>query len=121
MNDYVYQSPIDKGYKQFKLTKKEHNKLFKRRKKKWCDRYEYYYNDRAIILRRFCNLQGIIFEIILFPVHLLLHGLFNFKEIIREYRGLFNQKKYGSFSSDYVHKGSNTYREVMRIVNKKEK
>lgn len=121
MTKYNYVSPLEQGYKQFKLTRKQHNKLFKRRKKKWYDKYEYYYDEYAVMLHKFRNLQGIIFQTIIFPVYLLLYGLFHFKEIIREYKGLYNQKKYGSFSSDYAYKGSNTYREVMKIINQKEK
>ena len=42
--NYTYKSPIDSGYTQFKLTKKQHNALFKYRQIKWQDGYEYYYS-----------------------------------------------------------------------------
>lgn len=31
MSKYVYNNPLDDGYKKFKLTKQQHNKLFKYR------------------------------------------------------------------------------------------
>lgn len=116
MNKYTYENPLDKGYKQFKLTKQQHNKIFKYRQLKWFDKYEYYYNNHTIIIHRFCNLKGIIINTLLFPVYILTHGLLNFKELLREFKELYNQKKYGSFTSDCVYKRSKTYDEIMKII-----
>lgn len=116
MSDYIYQNPIDLGYKQFKLTKQQHNKLFKYRQLKWNNKYEYYYNENTIILHRFCNMQGIILNTLLFPIYVLLHGFVNFKELLNEFKRMYNQKKYGSFISDHVSKGSNIYKEIMKII-----
>jgi hypothetical protein len=117
MNDYVYKDPLENGYKQFKLTKKQHNKLFKHRQMKWYDKYEYYYNDKEVVLHKFISWKGVIFETIMFPINLLINGLGNFKEIVDTYKKLYNQKEHGYFSSDNAYRGSDTYNKVMEVLN----
>ena len=113
---YTYEDPLKRGHKQFKLTKKQHNELFPRRKIRWTDKYEYYYNEYHVILHRFTNIQTKILLTILFPVMLIAHGIVNFKELIREYKRLYKEKKYGSFVSDHISKGTSKYDEIMRII-----
>lgn len=117
MSKYIYKDPLKNGYKQFKLTKKQHNKLFKYRQIKWYDRYKYYYNENEVILHKFVNWKGVIFETILFPVNLLLNGIYNFKELINSYKRLYNQKKTGYFSGDNVYKGTDLYNKILKEVN----
>jgi len=100
-NNYEYKNPIDQGYKQFHLTKSQHNKLFEHRQIKWHDKYEYYYNDKEIIMHNYNNWKS------------------NIKETISDYKELFNQKKYGSFVSDSVYKDKNKeclYEEIMKVI-----
>jgi len=118
MSNYKYKNPLDDGYKQFKLTKKQHNKLFKYRQIKWCDRYEYYYNEQEIIMHRYVNLMAIIIETLLFPIYVLLHGFVNIKELNKEYKEIFNQKKYGAFVGDSISRESDTYQKVIDVINK---
>jgi len=120
MSDYIYTNPLDEGYKQFKLTKKQHNELFQYRQIQWRDKYEYYYNENHIIMHKFVNLPSKILITILFPIFLLIYGIGNFKELIEEMKRGYNQKKYGSFTGDDIYKGSTTYNKVMEIINKKE-
>ena len=118
MSDYVYRNPLDNGYKQFKLTKQQHNKLFKYRQIKWCDKYEYYYKDNRILIHKFGNWKLIILQTVLFPFNVLYAGFSNFKELIDEYKSMYNQKKYGSFVADSVGKSSKIYDEIMEIIQK---
>jgi len=118
MSNYIYTNPLDKGYKQFKLTKKQHNKLFKYRQMRWCDKYEYYYNGNEILIHKFINLPTKILATILFPFYLLFYGMGNFKELIKEMKSGYNQKKYGAFSVDSTTNGSNTYKAIMQLINK---
>jgi len=115
-SNYIYKNPLDKGYKQFYLTKKQHNKLFEYRQIKWHDKYEYYYNDKHILLHKFCNWKGILFTTIILPVIVLYEGVSNFKEIMIEYKELFNQKKCGSFSGDDIWNGTDMYNKVMKVI-----
>lgn len=116
MSKYVYKNPIEQGYIKFKLTKKQHNQLFKYRQIKWCDKYEYYYNEHYVILHKFYNKKSIILATILFPIWVLLNGLVNIKETWIELIKLYNQKKYGSFGGDDVSNGSETYDKIMKII-----
>nr|WP_145401713.1 hypothetical protein [Paenibacillus xylanexedens] len=101
---YTYRNPVERGYKRFKLSKKQHNYLFPKRKMKWNTRYEYYYNDERVIMQRFTSFTAIVVTTILFPVLILFAGLSNFKEAITEMKWLFNEKKYGKFSEDWINR-----------------
>lgn len=102
---YTYDDPLDRGYKQFKLTKKQHNKLFPKRKIKWNTRYEYYFNKDRVILQRFTSYKAIILTTVMFPVLILFAGLYNIKEAITELKCMYNEKKYGKFSEEWITKG----------------
>jgi hypothetical protein len=113
---YQYKNPLDLGYTKFALSKKQHNELFPKRKMLWHDRYEYYYNEKMIMLHRFTNWKGILVNTVLFPLSVLLHGVIHFKEIWRELYRQFHQKETGDFISEHVHHQSQTYQDVMKIV-----
>jgi hypothetical protein len=117
MSEYKYSNPIDKGYIKFKLTKKQHNEIFKNRKLKWNGRCEYYYNDKQIIIHTFTNWKAILLSTILLPVFILLHGLTNIKEIWKELLELYNQKETGSFVSEHVWRKESRYEQIMNIIN----
>jgi len=58
MNNYIYKNPLENGYKQFKLTRKQHNKLFKHIKFKWSlspridlSRSDFNINDNWLIVK----------------------------------------------------------------------
>jgi hypothetical protein len=116
MSKYQYKNPIDQGYKQFNLTKKQHNELFPYRKKTWLVKYEYYYNQYEILLHKFATIPAIILETLLFPVNVLICGLADIKDLIKDVKGLYRPKKYGSFVGDSVYKGSEAYEKIMQII-----
>ena len=118
-SNYIYKNPLDEGYKQFYLTKKQNNKIFKNRQIKLCNKYEYYYNDNCILVHKFCNWKGIIANTILLPIVILVEGIGDFKEIMIEYKELYNQKKCGSFIQDNIYKDSNLFNEVIKVIKEK--
>ena len=113
---YVYKNPLDEGYKKFKLTKKQHNQLFKHRQIMWFDKYEYYINEHEVLLHKFYNWKVIILNTIFFPIVVLLNGIVNFKECCIEMKKLYNQKKYGYFISDYIYSGTETYEQIKNLI-----
>lgn len=117
MNNYIYENPLKIGYKQFKLTKKQHNSLFKYRQIKWFDKYEYYYNNNEIILHQFYNRKAIVLRVILFPINTLLNGLINIKEVWQDTKELFKQKETGSFIGNSISSGTNLYNKVLKEAN----
>jgi hypothetical protein len=119
MSEYKYINPIDQGYTRFKLTKKQHNEIFKNRKLKWNGRCEYYYNDKQIIIHTFTNWKAILLTTILLPMFILLNGIANIKEIWEELLELYNQKETGSFISDFVSKTDPKYNQIMDIIKSK--
>ena len=114
MSNYIYINLLDKGYKQFKLTSKQHNSFFKYRKKKWYHRYEYYYNDKQIILHRFSTIPVIILETLLFPIHIFMVG---FSEAKSTVGSLYNEKERGHFVSDNISYKSELYSQIVEIIN----
>lgn len=119
MSKYKYIDPISMGYFQFKLTKKQHNDLFKYRKIRWFDRYEYYYNENSIILHKFVNKKTVLMFTLWLPIFMILGGMMNAKEIWKELMGLYRQKENGSFSSDSIPKNSSKYEQLMSIIKNK--
>lgn len=113
---YIYKSPLDSGHIQFALTKKQHNELFPKRQVKWGDRYEYYYNDYHILLHCFSNWKVKILGTLLFPVNILVFGVANYKEILNEYKRMYNEKKHGSFVENHVSSGTEKYDEIMKLI-----
>lgn len=112
----TYSDPKDRGFKQFRITRQQHNALFKQRQLKWSHRYEYYYNEDMILLHGFMNPLGVALNILLFPVLLLIHGLSNTKEVAKELKKMLNQKKYIQYIVDTVPKGSEMYDKIMEII-----
>lgn len=106
---YKYESPLDKGYKRFYLTTKEHNNFFPNRRKTWVNKFEYYISGSNIELHKFLSFRAICFNLIIFPLVVIIEGLGNFKEICRDYRKMLDEKKYGYFSSDYVSSKAGIY------------
>lgn len=117
MSDYIYKNPIDNGYTQFKLSKKQHNQLFEYRQIKWYDRYEYYYNDKLVEIHKFCNNAFIIVSTLLFPFAVLFYGIGNIKKCWHDFKELYHQKRTGSFSSDNINYKSEKYKKIMEIIN----
>lgn len=115
MEKYKYVDPVENGYKQFKLTKKQHNELFKYRKITWADKYDYYDNGNHILIHKFINWKGVLYCTLTVPVAVLLNGVVNFKEILKELKELYNQKESGSFSSDIVQ--GDRYEKLMKMIN----
>jgi hypothetical protein len=115
-SEYVYKNPVDNGYKKFKLSKKQHNQLFKHRQIRWIDRYEYYYNDKHVLLHKFYSPLVVILNTLLFPVTVLLNGIVHFKECWKDLKSTYHQKKSGSFVSDNIWCSSETYDKIMDII-----
>ncbi|QSF43388.1 hypothetical protein [Paenibacillus tianjinensis] len=119
MSDYTYRSPTEYGYTRFKLSRKQHKELFPRRVLRWNQKCEYYYNDNNVLIHYFSNHLCIILTTVLFPILILFAGLSHFKEAIKEMKELYNEKKYGSFSTDHISKcnrGKNKYDEIMNYI-----
>lgn len=121
MNKYVYSNPEENGFTKFKLSKKQHNSLFKYRQIKWSDKYEYYYNENMIVIHNFVNWKGIFATTLLFPILVLLEGVVNFKKMLKELRELYNQKKYGQYSCDHVRRNSELYNNILEIIKNHQK
>ncbi|QWU14232.1 hypothetical protein SAMN04487895_101522 [Paenibacillus sophorae] len=113
---YKYDNLLDIGYKQIYLTKNQHNSIIKRRKKNWKNRYEYYLNDDRVIMQEFSSKRLITLNILLYPVLVLMAGLSNFKELNRDLKRLFNEKKCGSFSEDWISKNTEQYKEIIVLI-----
>ena len=105
---YEYNCPTDDGYEQFKISRKEQNRIFKYRKAVWSCNYEFYIKDKTILMYKIPNLFGCIVSTLLFPLGLLLEGLANYKETYRDMIvKVWYCKKYGNFSSDAIYKRDN--------------
>lgn len=113
---YTYENPVDHGYKRFKLSRKDHNNLFPNRKISFLSqlrfKYEYYYSDSFIKIQKFITIPYIMLATVLAPIAFIFYGIANFKELVNEYKRVYNQKKYGSFMSDTIWSTSSVYKTI---------
>ena len=103
---YEYQCPTTKGYKRIKVSKAQHNSVFKYGKrtllKSLVQKQEYYDNGNQIIVQHLPTLITKILCVVLLPVNLLFYGVGNLDELIKDTKRIIQPKKYGSFSSDVI-------------------
>lgn len=103
---YEYQCPTAKGYKRIKVSKAQHNSVFKYRKrtllKSLVHRQEYYDNGNQIIVQHLPTLITKILCVVLLPVNLLFYGVGNLDELMKDTKRIIQPKKHGSFSSDVI-------------------
>lgn len=111
--EYVYKDPVKNGFDKFYLKKKDHNNIFKNRKRTWKIHYEYYINDNQILMHQFPSFLAIVVSLIFYPFGFFVHGFANYKEINGEYKALLNPKKYGNFRSDTISKETDLFKKIM--------
>jgi hypothetical protein len=83
---------------------------------KWHNRFEYYLSDTDFLIHRFVSLPAIALNTALFPIALLAYGVANFKEVWRDHAKTVREKHYGSFCSDKVWAGSESFAEIVKAV-----
>lgn len=109
MPKYVYVDPVVNGFTKVHFTKREHNELFPNRKIDIFSRYDYYISHQKLILHRTTSRKWTAVITIGFPLVAVGYGIFNLRELLNEYRELYNQKRLGSFLSDECWSNSDTY------------
>jgi hypothetical protein len=121
MSNYKYICPTEKGFTRVYITRKQHKELLPTRKLGIFHKYEYYLSDDAYQIDRVVSKIGICIHIVAFPFYIPYIGLRNFKELIKEYKEIFNQKELGKFSSDkgFKREGCNFYRNFCIAANYK--
>ena len=113
-NKYKYENPLDLGYKSFKLTRKQHNAIFEHRQIRWFDKYEYYYDDKQIILHKFYSFSAVILSTVAFPIGIFINGYSEAKDDLSR---MWHQKERGSFISDPVRYKTTKYNKIIDIIN----
>lgn len=117
---YLYECPTKKWYKRFKITNKQQNSLFKYRQSKFFIRYEYYMNDKEILMYQIPTLFACVLSTLLFPIGLpiglLLEGVVHYKDAYKiMVADMWKCKENGAFSSDRVYKGR-TYDSLIKCA-----
>lgn len=117
MSDYKYISPLDKGYKRLKLSKKTIQSFLSRRKFKWYSKIELYYHIEKdqFIMHESRNWLFIVLVSLLMPFIILL-SLKDSPEAMKEYFQLWNQKKHGTHRSDYIYRDTDLYKKIMTHI-----
>lgn len=116
MKKYQYTDPVDNGFTKIKLTRQHHKQVFKNRPLSIFHHYDYYISDDKLILHRTTSLFWKTVVTIGFPVVALGYGIFNLKELLKEYHELYNQKRLGHFSADQCWSNTETYQLVAFIA-----
>lgn len=102
---YTYIDPITKGFKKIKVSKENHNKVFKYRKRTFIkdlmNTTEYYENDKCIQIQCVPSLFGKILLLFISPLLILFYGVAN-KKVYTDIKRMLFAKKYGAFTTDCI-------------------
>lgn len=102
----------------FYMSKKEHNRLFPRRKRRWFRSYKYYMSSYKIELRTYLNIFGKIINTIFVPVAIIMEGLNSTPEILKDCYKTWFQEKTKTYVCDYATCGSDVYKEIKTVLEK---
>lgn len=104
--EYKYVNQQSQGLTKIKVTQENHNKVFTYRKRTFFKsifwKYEYFADDKKIRVENIPTVLTKILVIMLFPLHLILYGISNYKDVLIDTKKLLNARKYGAFTSDIV-------------------
>ena len=113
MGDYNKNVELEEiGYTKFYLTKKQHNSFFIHRQI-WYDKYEYYFNEKEIILHRYYSLLAKLAQTILFPLFIIIEGYGNAKITLKR---TWYQKEHHSYISDNLTCKHENFIIIMRMI-----
>ena len=96
--DYKYQSPAERGYIQFRLTKAQHNAIFKYRQYDIRRKTEYFYNGSQLIAQHFTSLWWV--ALVLIPAFIIGTFMNGLPATWRDLKRVLRQKHYGAFMED---------------------
>lgn len=103
---YTYKSPLDQGYTKIKVSKDKHNQVFIYQQrtffKSLVSKYDYFSKGNEVIAENVPTLFGKVLTVLLFPVFLILGGVFNYKELIDDTKRILFPRRYGSFTRNTV-------------------
>jgi len=118
VSNYEYKYTEENGYKQMYLSKENHALLFPKRKCDWRDSYQYLVSFDRIVVEKHVSWLAVIAVFLLLPIHILLHGITNAKEVWAETIECipYYAKKRGSFSSDVIFKGDKMFDKFMEMA-----
>ena len=105
----------------FYMSKKEHNRLFPRRKRKWFRFYQYYMSPYRIELRTYLNIFGKITNTLFIPIVILLEGLQSIPELFKDCYQMWFQENTKTYVCDYATSGSDVYKEIKMLLEKENK
>ena len=96
--EYKYQSPLERGYTQLRLTNAQHNAIFKYRKYDLRRKTEYFYNGHHFIAHHFTRLWWV--ALICVPAFIIGTFVDGLPSTWRDMKRAFRPKHYGSFTGD---------------------
>lgn len=103
---YQYIDPISKGFKRIKVSRSNHNKVFKYRKRSFIKdlltTVEYYENSECIQVQSVPSIFRKTFLLSISPLLIIYYGIGN-KEIYNEIKRNLFAKKCGAFTSDCIY------------------
>lgn len=113
----MFSNPDEEAIR-FYMSKKEHNRLFPRRKQKWFRSYQYYMSPYRIELRTYLNIFGKITNTLFMPIVILLEGLQSIPELFKDCYKIWFQEKTKTYVCDYATSGSDVYKEIKMLLEK---
>ena len=110
--EYKYTAPEKIGMRKVKLSKKDHNELFKRRKRRIFDHYDYYVGEDTFLMERTLSWFSIIIYTLILPF-VCLASLIECKNTFNDWKSLFKQKEKGKHISNIIYSNSDLFGEIL--------
>ena len=102
---YTYVDPISQGFKRIKVSRNNHNKVFKYQERSFLKDLmtttEYYENSEGVKVQKVPSVLGKVLLLIISPLLIIYYGISN-KETYDEIKRTLFAKKYGAFVSDLI-------------------
>lgn len=101
---YEYRDPLANGYTLTRITRGQLKSIgIGHGRGSWLVKADVYWHpEQGYQIEYVARLTGKILLTLFLPVAIVLFGLFNIKDTMRDYRRSMQQRKYGSFTSDQV-------------------
>lgn len=108
---YEYRDPLANGYTLTKITRGQLKAIGigRGRGNRFVKADVYWHPEQGYRIEYVARLSGKVLLTLFLPVAIVLFGLFNIKDTMRDYRRSMQQRKYGSFTSDDVRPWEDKY------------
>lgn len=112
---YKYVDPLTQGYKQVKITRKQHRELFSD-KLHWTTKVEYYIRSDSLLVHKTTNWVGWAIMTLLIPYLIAYEGIQGWEDSKRSLKQFYREKKFGKHTEHKIWQSSTSYKIFKKLM-----